>query len=73
MKEIEKLKTSEVLDKVQEDLGDVILTELDEEILTRPPFDFLMECIKKLEEKTEGIESWKKHQHSKEGKVLVEP
>jgi len=71
-KKVSDMKTSEIIDKLAEDLDDVTFTELDEELDKRNPFTYLMEIIKTLEDKIETLESnFSKHSH-KDGKLVKE-
>ena len=71
-KKVSDMKTSEIMDRLAEDLDEVTFTELDEELDKRTPFTYLMEIIKALEEKLEKLESnFSKHSHS-DGKLVKE-
>ncbi len=71
-KKVSDMKTSEIMDRLAEDLDEVTFTELDEELDKRTPFTYFMEIIKTLEDKLEVLESdFSKHSHA-DGKLVKE-
>ena len=71
-KQVSDMKTSEIIDKLAEDLDDVTFTELDEELDKRTPFTYFQEIIKTLEDEIKTLESdFSKHSHS-DGKLVKE-
>jgi len=71
-KQVSEMKTSEIMDKLSEDLDDDTFTELDDELDKRTPFRYIKEQTDELTEKLETLESnFSKHSHM-DGKLVKE-
>jgi len=75
-KKVSKMKSSEIIDKLAEDLDEDTYTKLDEEFISRYPFNYyfdtrMEEIENKLKSFEEQLNKLFTHNH-KDGKVLVE-
>jgi len=68
----EDMKTSEIIDELNEDHSDDEFDELDKEFMSRYPFNYYLESkLKDFEEQLKELNKLLRHDH-KDGKIVIE-
>lgn len=67
----EDMKTSEIIDKMQEDYSDGEFEELDEELISRYPFSYYFKTkFEEIEEQIKELNKLFGHDH-KDGEIVI--